>query len=100
MWSIYDPAAAAFPTTPRLSAWPPHLAPPLLLRPPCASLLAQVVYERAVATFPVTQYLWAQYGRFVEAHLRINSGADAASEWAGRQTRGRAGRAVACEAKV
>lgn len=39
--------------------------------PPSA---AQVVYERAVAAFPVTHYLWAQYARYLEAHLKINSG--------------------------
>ncbi|KAL4424967.1 hypothetical protein ABPG77_002852 [Micractinium sp. CCAP 211/92] len=33
----------------------------------------QVVYERAVAAFPVTHYLWSQYARYLEAHLKINS---------------------------
>lgn len=37
----------------------------------------QVVYERAVAAFPVTHYLWAQYARYLEAHLKIGSG----EEW-------------------
>lgn len=35
----------------------------------------QVVYERALAAFPVTHYLWAQYARYLEAHLKIGSGA-------------------------
>lgn len=30
-----------------------------------------VLYERAVAVFPVTHVLWAQYGRYLEAHLRM-----------------------------
>ena len=29
-----------------------------------------VLYERAVAAFPVTAYLWAAYGRMVEERLR------------------------------
>ena len=29
-----------------------------------------VVYERMLAVFPVTHYLWLQYGRYLEAHLR------------------------------
>lgn len=36
---------------------------------------SQVVYERAVAAFPVTHYLWAQYAGYLEAHLKIGSGA-------------------------
>jgi squamous cell carcinoma antigen recognized by T-cells 3 len=30
-----------------------------------------VVYERAVASFPVTHYLWLQYTRYLEAQLKI-----------------------------
>mgnify|MGYP001810646831 CR=1 FL=1 len=37
-------------------------------------LWPQVVYERAVAAFPVTHYLWLQYARYLESHLKINSG--------------------------
>ncbi|KAL4457863.1 hypothetical protein ABPG75_012728 [Micractinium tetrahymenae] len=33
----------------------------------------QVAYERAVAAFPVTHYLWAQYARYLEANLKIGS---------------------------
>ncbi|KAK9810066.1 hypothetical protein WJX72_004227 [[Myrmecia] bisecta] len=29
------------------------------------------VYERAIAVFPVTHYLWLDYGRYLEQHLRI-----------------------------
>jgi hypothetical protein len=31
----------------------------------------QVLYERALAAFPVTADLWQQYGRYVEANLKI-----------------------------
>ena len=30
-----------------------------------------VLYERAVAMFPVTHALWLRYGRYLEAHLRV-----------------------------
>lgn len=30
----------------------------------------QCVYERAIAAFPVTHELWAQYGRYLEVHLK------------------------------
>ena len=32
------------------------------------------MYERAVASFPVTHFLWLQYARYLEAHLKIGSG--------------------------
>ncbi len=32
---------------------------------------AQLLYERAMAVFPVTHYLWAAYARYIEAHLRM-----------------------------
>jgi hypothetical protein len=30
-----------------------------------------LLYERAVAAFPVTSELWLQYGRYLEAELRV-----------------------------
>ncbi len=29
----------------------------------------QLAYERAVAVFPVTHYLWSQYAKYMEQHL-------------------------------
>lgn len=51
---------------------PHHTLPPLAdpaLAP--ALLLLQVVYERALAVFPVTHYLWLAYARYLEIHLKI-----------------------------
>ncbi|GAB4820618.1 hypothetical protein N2152v2_007664 [Parachlorella kessleri] len=31
----------------------------------------QIMFERAMAVFPVTHYLWQQYARYLEAHLKI-----------------------------
>ena len=45
------------------------------LHPKLQLMHSQVVYERAVAAFPVTHYLWAQYAGYLEAHLKIGSGA-------------------------
>lgn len=49
---------------------------------------SQVVYERTVAAFPVTHYLWLQYCRYLESSLKIPAGewaalAMAALGWAG-----------------
>ncbi|BDA40979.1 Squamous cell carcinoma antigen recognized by T-cells 3 [Coccomyxa sp. Obi] len=30
-----------------------------------------VLYERAVAVFPVTHYLWLQYARYLETHIKL-----------------------------
>jgi hypothetical protein len=30
-----------------------------------------VLYERTVAVFPVTTYLWLQYGRYLETHVKL-----------------------------
>ncbi len=30
---------------------------------------AQLAYERAVAVFPVTHFLWSQYAKYMEQHL-------------------------------
>jgi hypothetical protein len=45
----------------------------MLAMPSCHAIL-QAVYERAVASFPVTHFLWLQYARYLEAHLKIGSG--------------------------
>ncbi len=37
-----------------------------------------VLYERALAAFPVTAALWLRYGRYLEAHLRAPALARAA----------------------
>jgi len=84
----YELALAAFPLTAlpcpaQLTALSLHQLAPYL----AVTILAQqVVYERAVAAFPVTHYLWAQYARYLEAHLKINSGAclPVAGWWVGR----------------
>lgn len=31
------------------------------------------IYERAIAVFPVTHYLWLQYARYLETHIKIPS---------------------------
>ena len=35
------------------------------------SCCSQVVYERALAAFPLTHFLWLTYTRYLEAHLKI-----------------------------
>lgn len=34
-------------------------------------VLLQLVYERAVAAFPVTTFLWQQYARYCESVIKI-----------------------------
>lgn len=36
------------------------------------SLFGQLVYERAVAAFPVTAFLWQQYARYCESTIKIH----------------------------
>jgi len=36
-----------------------------------AALAMQVLYERAVACFPITAELWMQYTKYLESNLKV-----------------------------
>ena len=61
----------------------PSLSPISSLPPPSLLPFSQVVYERALAAFPVTHYLWLQYAAYLEAHLKIPALISAAYQRAG-----------------
>lgn len=81
---------------------PPQCHTPPLTPCPSPASPSQVAYERAVAAFPVTHFLWLQYGRYLETSLKIGSGGwpatARAQAWApGRGLGGRVRRSAQAE---
>lgn len=48
--------------------------------------MLQAIYERALAAFPLTHFLWLSYSRYLEAHLKIPDVINAVLARAARNT--------------